>query len=88
MSDNPGRSDTNEPGAFITIRAGGPFDGVVTVAAIAGGQGRTLVIASWIRYGHTHWDTVEVESFERAQILAQEIADELSAGTPPDLSRD
>ena len=86
MGDDPGRSETNQPGEFITIRAGGPLDGVVTVAPIAQGHGRTLVIASWIRYGHTHWDTVEVETFELGLTHARSIADQLAAGTPPALS--
>ncbi len=87
-SDDPEPLETNEAGAFVTIRAGGPLEGIVTLTPIARGHGRTLVIASWIRYGHTYWDTVEVESLEHARILARSIADQLAAGIPPDLSRD
>jgi len=86
--DDPQAPETGEPGGYVTIRAGGPLEGVVTIAAVAGGHGRTVVIASWIRYGQTHWDTVEVESLEDARILARSIADRLAAGTPPDPSRD
>jgi hypothetical protein len=34
---------TDAPGPFVTIRAGGPLDGIVTLTAIERGRGRTLV---------------------------------------------
>jgi hypothetical protein len=39
--------ETRAPGPFVTIRAGGPLDGVVTITAIAGGRGRSLFRAAW-----------------------------------------
>ncbi len=79
---------TDAPGPFLTIRPGGPLDGVITITAIAGGHGRSLVGASWTQDGHRHSDAVEVETYEHARELANFIAKELAEGTPPDLTRD
>ena len=51
-------------------------------------HGRSVVEASWIEEGHGHSDSVEIDSYEQARLLADSIADQLAAGTPPDLSRD
>ena len=79
---------TDAPGPFLTIRPGGPLDGVVTIAAVPDGHGRTLVGASWTLDGHRQSDSVEVETYEHARELANVIAKELAEGTPPDLARD
>ena len=79
---------TDAPGPFITIRAGGPLEGVVTISAIADGHGRTLVEASWAQDGQPSSDSVEVETYDAARAIAHTIANQLAAGTPPDLSRD
>jgi len=71
----------------MTIRAGGPLEGVVTLTAIEDGHGRMVVGASWTKNGHAQSDSVEVESYEHARILASEVADELAAGWAPDLAR-
>jgi hypothetical protein len=86
-----GESDswqTSAPGPFVTIRAGGPFDGVVTITAIAQGHGRTLVAATWTQDGHAHSDSVETETYADARIVAREAADDLAAGRAPSLARD
>jgi hypothetical protein len=80
--------ETNAPGPFVTIRAGGPLDGVVTITAIADGHGRTLVEASWAQDGQPSSDSVEVETYDAAREIAHTIANQLAAGTPPDLARD
>jgi hypothetical protein len=80
---------TDAPGPFVTtIRAGGPLDGVVTITAIADGHGRALVEASWAQDGQPSSDSVEVETYDAAREIARTIADQLAAGTPPDLTRD
>ena len=79
---------TDAPGPFVTIRPGGPLDGVVTITAVAEGHGRSLVGASWTQGGHTHSDSVEVETYEDARIIAREAADELASGHAPALARD
>ena len=41
--------ETYASGPFVSIRAGGPFNGVVTITAVADGNGRVLVEAAWTR---------------------------------------
>ena len=79
--------ETNAPGPFLLIRAGGPLQGVVTLTTIQGGH-RSIVEASWVRDGQGRSDSVEVDAFDQARELAHSVADGLAAGTPPDLSRD
>ena len=50
-------------------------------------QVRTVVEAAWTHDGHDHRDSVEVDTFDDAQIVARQIADGLAAGRPPDLAR-
>ena len=76
------------PGAPLTISAGGPFGGVVTVTAVAGGHGRTLVMAAWTQDGRPHTDSVETETYEDARTIAAEAADDLASGHAPSLARD
>jgi len=85
---DPDSWQTNAPGPFVTIRAGGPLEGIVTLTAIPEGHGRTLVEAFWTEDGHAHSDSLEVQSYEDARIIAREVADELAAGRVPDLTRD
>jgi len=80
--------ETNAPRPLVTIRAGGPFDGVVTITAIAGGNGHTLVEVAWTQDGQSCSDQVEVDTYETARITANTVADQLAAGIPPDLTRD
>ena len=89
MASDPAPTwQTDAPEPFVTIRAGGPLDGVVTITGIAEGHGRSLVGASWTQDGHRHSDAVEVETYQHARELADFIAKELAEGTPPDLTRD
>jgi hypothetical protein len=88
---SPGDSEswqTDAPGPFVTLRAGGPLDGVVTITAIADGHGRTLVEAAWVQDGHAHSDSVEAETYESARVIAREAVDDLAAGPAPDFARD
>ena len=80
------QTDASSP--FMTIRAGGPLDGVVTITAIADGHGRALVEALWAQDGQPSSDSVEVETHDAAREIAHTIASQLAAGTPPDLTRD
>jgi len=72
----------------VTIRAGGPLDGVVTLTAIEGGHGRTLVEVRWTQDGDTQTAAVEVDSYEQARTVAHSAAAELATGHAPDLTRD
>ena len=76
---DPWQPQTRAPGAFLTIRAGGPLDGVVTISAIAGDKGRVLVEARW-----NHGERVSATLGGRpAQALAHAWADQLAAGLEP-----
>jgi len=88
MSTDHPSWQTDAPGPFVTFRAAGPLDGVITITAIAGGHGRALVESFWTQDAHAHSNSVEVESFEHARLLARQIADEFAMGTPPDRTRD
>jgi len=79
---------TDAAGPFVTIRAGGPLEGIVTLTAIADGHGRTLVRALWKQGGHSHSGSVEAESYADARTLAQAAADALAEGRAPDLGPD
>ena len=88
---SPGDSapwQTDGPGPFVTLRAGGPLDGVITITAIADGHGRTLVEPAWMQDGYAHSDSVEAETYEDARVIAREAADDLAAGRAPDFARD
>ena len=58
---------TDAPGPFVTIRASGPVDGVVTLTAIEGG--RMVVTASWAQDGHARSDSIDVGSYETARTI-------------------
>jgi hypothetical protein len=85
MSDDSAAWQTDAPGPFITLRAGGPFEGVITITSIADGHGRTIVDASWVQDGHAHSDSVVADTYEDARIIAREAADGLASGHAPDL---
>ena len=55
---------TDAAGPFVTIHAGGPLEGIVTLTAIAEGHGRTLVEAVWTQGAISHSASVEVASYE------------------------
>ena len=75
---------TDAAGPFVTIRTGGPLEGMVTFTAIADGHGRTLVAAVWSEGGHPRSSSVEVESYDDARMLAQGWADRLASGSEPE----
>jgi hypothetical protein len=76
-------SQTDAPSPSITIRAGGPLDGVVTITAIADGRGRTLIEASWAQDGQPSSDSVEDETYDAAGEIAHTIANQLAARNTP-----
>jgi hypothetical protein len=75
--------ETNAPDPYITIRAGGPFDGVVTVTAL---ERRSLVEAAWTMHGGQRTDRLEVSSVEEAngsRILPRTIGGRSAARSHP-----
>jgi hypothetical protein len=75
--------ETYASGPFLSIRAGGPFDGTVTITAVADGKGRLLVEATWTREHKPQSASRVLASYDRARTLAQQWADQLAAGTEP-----
>jgi hypothetical protein len=74
--------ETSAPGPYVTIRAGGPLDGVATLTA-TGVVGRVTVEATW---GTPHLRssvTAERVGHAAADELAQAWANELAAGREP-----
>lgn len=88
MDSDSDSQPTGAPGPVGRIRAGGPFDGVVVITPVAGGRGRTLVEATWTQDGRAQTDSVETETYDDAQLIAREAADDLAAGHAPSLARD
>jgi hypothetical protein len=87
MSD-PEQWQTNAPRPFVTIRAGGPLDGVVTITAIAGRNGRSLVEAAWTQDGEVCSESLEAATYNIARAIAQAAANQFALGKPPKLTRD
>jgi hypothetical protein len=77
---------TGDAVPFMTIDVPGASGGAVTLTAI-GRHGRTVVAAVWTRNGQEHRDSIEVETFEDAHVIAREVAGEIAAGRAPDLAR-
>jgi hypothetical protein len=75
--------ETYASGPFVSIRAGGPFNGVVTITAVADGNGRVLVEAAWTRQHKPLSISRIVDGYDPARTLAQQWADQLAAGTEP-----
>ena len=72
--------EMSAPGAYVTIRAGGPLDGVVTLTVASGG---VVVEATWgSRYART---TLSAERPDHASAseLADVWADGLAGGREP-----
>jgi hypothetical protein len=82
-------SETNSRGPLVTIRAGGPLDGVVTITAIGGRrEGRSVVEASWTNDGQRHSQSLEAATYAMARAIAQAAANQFAVGKPPHLARD
>jgi hypothetical protein len=75
--------ETYASGPFLSIRTGGPFNGVVTITAVADGDGRVLVEAAWTREHEPQSASRIVTGYDPARTLAQQWADQLAGGTEP-----
>ena len=84
MPDRPAATpETYASGPFVSIRAGGPFNGVVTITAVADGNGRAPVKAAWTRENKPQSAARILDSYDTARTLARQWADQLSAGVEP-----
>ena len=81
-------SETRASGPFVTIRAGGPLEGVVTITAIGQSRGRSRVDASWREGAHVCSQSLESSSYRIARVIAHAAARRFALGEPPLLSRD
>jgi len=75
--------ETYASGPFVSIRAGGPFNGTVTITAVADANGRVLVEAAWTRENKPQSASRIVAGYDPARTLAQRWADQLAAGAEP-----
>jgi hypothetical protein len=73
---------TSAPGAFVTMRPGGPFDGSVAISV--GSEGRLLVEATWKNDGEPRTASRSIEGYAAARDLAHDWADKLAAGREPE----
>ena len=80
--------ETNAPAPFVTIRAGGPLDGVVTITAIVGGNGRSVVEAAWTQDGEACSESLEAATYDIARAIANAAANQFAVGKRPNLARD
>ena len=78
----------NRPGPFVTIRAGGPLDGRVTITTLAGSGGRCSVEASWTEDGEARSESLEAANYSVARPIAQAAANQFAVGNRPRLTRD
>ena len=88
MSEERGADRPSNAEIPVTIHAGGPLDGVVTITALPGHHAHSLVEAHWTQDGERRSDSVEIDDDEAALEVARHAAGELAAGVPPDLTRD
>jgi hypothetical protein len=74
---------TSSAGPFLTMNAGGPLDGVVTISVASEGADQLLVKAAWEHDGDGRSASETLTGYERARALAHEWADQLAAGREP-----
>jgi hypothetical protein len=61
---------------------------VVTITAIAGGRGRSLVGAAWTQDGETCSESLEAATYAMAPPIVQAAANQFALGKPQKLARD
>jgi hypothetical protein len=73
--------------SLLTIRAGGPFDGAVTISTVDHENSRVRVEAVWTRDGELR-SVSAIVGGAQAQLLARAATDALAAGREPRLPPD
>ena len=74
---------TSSAGPFLTMNAGGPLEGVVTIAVATEGSDQLLVEAAWKCNGDPRSTSATVTGYDAARALAHQWADQLAAGREP-----
>lgn len=75
---------TSAPGPFLTIKAGGSLNGVVTIMVATDGPDSVAVEATWKRDGDPQSVSGTVTGYDLARTLAHKWADQLAAGREPE----
>jgi hypothetical protein len=79
--------DDQRPRTFLTIKTGGPLDGLVTIAA-ADGPDKLAVKAAWKRDNDPRTTSRTLTGYDSARTLAHKWADQLAAGREPEPATD
>jgi hypothetical protein len=87
MTRSPEPWERSAEAPFVTIRAGGPLDGTVTISAISGRRGRNRVAATWHEGEQTFSEALESASYRIARAIAHGAARRFAAGERPTLGR-
>jgi len=75
---------TSSRGPFLTLNAGGPLSGIVTITALPVQGAHLIVEAHWRTiHGEQRTASAEIEGYNAARALAHEWAAELAAGGEP-----
>jgi hypothetical protein len=74
---------TSSAGPFLTMNAGGPLEGIVTIAVATAGADQLLVEAAWKCNGDPRASSATVTGYDAARALAHRWADQLAAGREP-----
>ena len=75
---------TSSRGPFLTLNAGGPLSGIVTITALPEQGAQLVVDAHWRTiHGEQRTASAEIEGYTAARKLAHEWAGQLTAGREP-----
>jgi hypothetical protein len=75
---------TSSRGPFLTLNAGGPLSGIVTITALPGQGAHLVVDARWRTiHGGPRTASAAIEGYNAARALAHEWAGQLAAGREP-----
>lgn len=74
--------DARSSAPFVTIRAGGTLEGVVTISAIAAASDTVLVHATWTRLGEQQSVSATIDG-RQAQVLANKWSNQLTLDREP-----
>jgi hypothetical protein len=75
---------TSSPGPFLTLNAGGPLGGIVTLTALPEQGAHLIVDAHWKTiHGEPRTASAAIEGYNAARKLAHDWAGQLAAGREP-----
>jgi hypothetical protein len=76
---------TSSRGPFLTLNAGGPLSGIVTIKALPERGAHLIVEAHWRTiHGEPRTASAAIEGYNAARKLAHEWAGQLAAGHEPE----